>query len=128
MGQCNLYIASVKDSQLKEAIKIYLEDVCNPNIHEMKKILEDGGYMLPAPLDEATSPDQVPDMNTNAINDRMIGIAQWFAARSFMTIRNYHRANRWHVTFHEIAVEEKFMMPLPAMDAKGLMRTTMMGG
>lgn len=59
MGQCNLYIASAKDSQIKEAIKVYFEDVCNPNIHEMKKILEDDGYKLPAPLEEAASPSDV---------------------------------------------------------------------
>ncbi|MDT7531205.1 DUF3231 family protein [Sphingopyxis sp. SE2] len=146
MGQCNLYIASAKDPQIKEAIKVYLEDVCNPNIAEMKKILEDGGYMLPAPLEEATSPDQVRDIDTNAINDRMITISQWFGTRGFMTlwnnfaamsqrtdvrdafIRNYHRANRWHVAFNEMAIEKGHMMPLPTMDAKGLMRTTVMGG
>ena len=119
--------------------------MCNPNIYEMKKILEDGGYELPAPLEETTSPDQVPDLETNAINDRMIAIAQWFACRSFMQlwnnfagmsertdvrdafIRNYHRANRWHVTCHEMAVQKGHMMPLPTMDAKGLLRTTVMG-
>lgn len=143
MGQCNLYVAAAKDPQIKEAIKIYLEDVCNPNIGEMKKILEEDGYQLPAPLEEAVSPDKVPDMETNAINDRMIVIAQWFAARAFMLlwntgatmsertdvrlgfIRNYHRANRWHVAFHEIALEKGFLMPLPTMDAKGMMRTIM---
>jgi hypothetical protein len=50
MGQCNLYVASAKDPQIKEAIKTYLEDVCNPNIMEMKQILDDYGYGLPAPL------------------------------------------------------------------------------
>lgn len=145
MGQCNLYIASARDPEIKEAIKVYLEDVCNPNIQEMKKILEDGGYALPAPLEEATSPDKVPDMDTNAINDRMITIAQWFGTRGFMTlwnnfaamsqrtdvrdafIRNFHRANRWHVVFHEMAVRKGHMMPMPTMD-EGMMRTTMMGG
>jgi hypothetical protein len=138
MGQCNLYLAAVKDPQIKEAIKTYLEDVCNPNIYEMKKILEDGGYALPAPLEETMSPDKVPDQATDVANDRMIVIAQWFAARAFMTlwhnyasmsqrtdirdafIRNYHRANRWHVTFHEIAVEKKLMAPLPIVDPKDM--------
>lgn len=145
MGQCNLYIAAAKDPQINEAIKIYLEDVCNPNIAEMKKILEDGGYQLPAPLEEATSPDKVADIDTNAINDRMIVIAHWFAARAFMLlwntgatmsertdvrdafIRNYHRANRWQVAFHEIALEKGFLTPLPTMDAKGMIRAAVGG-
>ncbi len=88
MGQCNLYIAAAKDPQIKEAIGVYLRDVCYPNLHEMKKILEDDGYMLPAPLEEATTPDQVPVIDTSAVNDRMITIAQWFGCRSFMTLWN----------------------------------------
>jgi hypothetical protein len=136
MGQCNLYIASAKDPQIKEAIKTYLEDVCNPNIMEMKKILDDYGYGLPAPLEKTVSPDKVADTPTNAINDRMIVVAQWFAARAFMLLwntgatmsevtdvrdaflRNYHRANRWQVAFHEMALEKKFMMPLPTIAGK----------
>nr|WP_015061140.1 hypothetical protein [Pseudomonas sp. K-62]BAM13976.1 hypothetical protein [Pseudomonas sp. K-62] len=146
MGQCNLYIAAARDTQIKEAITVYLNDVCYPNLHEMKRILEVDGYMLPAPLEEAVTPDEVPSIETNAISDRMITIAQWFGCRSFMTLwnnfaamsqntdvraaflRNYHRANRWHVVCHTMAVEKGHMMPLPTMDAKGLMRTTMMGG
>jgi hypothetical protein len=71
------------------------------------------------------------------INDRMITIAQWFGTRGFMTlwqnfaamsqrtdvrdafIRNFHRANRWHVVFHEMAVAKGHMSALPTMDAKG---------
>ncbi|MBB4517475.1 hypothetical protein [Paraburkholderia fungorum] len=63
----------------------------------------------------------------------MIVIAQWFACRAFMLLwntgammseltdvrdaflRNYHRANRWQVVFHEMAVEKKFLMPLPTV-------------
>ncbi len=146
MGQCNLYIAAAKDPQIKEAIGVYLRDVCYPNLREMKKILEDDGYMLPAPLDEAAMPEEVAGIETNAINDRMITVAQWFGCRSFMTLwnnfaamsqnadvraaflRNYHRADRWHVACHQMAVEKGHMMPMPTMDAKGLLRTTMMGG
>lgn len=144
--QCNLYTASARDSQIKEAINVYLNEVCCPNLHEMKAILESNGYMLPAPLEEVVTPDQVPDIKMNGINDRMITIAQWFGTRSFMVlwnnfaamsertdvcdafIRNYHRANRWHVAYHKIAVEKSHMMPMPTMDAKGLLRTTTMGG
>ena len=41
--------------------------------------------------------------------------------------RNWHRANRWNVAYYDLAVQKGFMMPLPTMDAKGMMRTTMMG-
>ncbi|KGB55092.1 hypothetical protein FG91_01502 [Sphingopyxis sp. LC81] len=146
IGQCNLHIAAAKDPDLKEAIRIYMDDVCFPNLHEMKKILEDGGYMLPAPLDEATLPDQVPAVETNATTDRMISIAHWFDTHGFMVlwntfaamsqntevraafVRAWHRAERWHVAYHQIAVNKGHMMPMPNMDAKGMMRTVMMGG
>lgn len=55
MGQCHLYIGSAKDPQIMEAIKVYIEDGCNPNIQEMKKIVEVGVYPPPTPLEEATS-------------------------------------------------------------------------
>ncbi|GAA0738360.1 DUF3231 family protein [Sphingobium sp. SA2] len=131
MGQCNLYLGSAKDAKIKESIKIYLEDVCNPNIQEMKKILDDGGYALPAPMEETKGPDDIREVDMNAINDRAIVIAQWFAIRGFMTlwdnfaimsqrtdvrdafIRNYHRANRWHVAIYEMALESGHLKPLP---------------
>lgn len=140
MGQCNLYIGSAKDPELKETIKNYLEDVCNPNIMELKKLLDEAGYKHPVSLDEATSPDKIEDMNTNAINDRAIVIAQWFGTRAFMTlwqnfaamsqrtdvrdafIRNFHRANRWHVAFHEIALEKGYMQSFPTIDPKGVVQ------
>jgi hypothetical protein len=135
MGQCNLYLAAVKEPKIREAIRIYLDDVCNPNIHEMKNLLEKGGYPPPAPLEETVSPDKVQHWDTDVINDRMIVIGQWFATRAFMNlwnnyatmsqrtdvrdafIRNYHRANRWHVAFHELAVQESFMTPHPTVEA-----------
>jgi hypothetical protein len=138
MGQCNLYIAAVKDEEVKKAIRVYLDDVCNPNIFEMKNILGEGGYPLPAPLEETTSPDKVPHWDTDVINDRMIVIGQWFATRAFMNlwnsyaimcqrtevrdafIRNYHRANRWHVAFHELAMKYNFMPAKPIVEASDL--------
>lgn len=75
------------------------------------------------------------------INDRMIVIVQWLAARSFMLlwntgatmsqrtdvreafIRNYHRANRWQVAFHEIALERDIMAPLPEIALRREART-----
>lgn len=35
-------------------------------------------------------------------------------------IRNYDRANRCHVTFHELAVEKQLMAPLPPVDLKDM--------
>ncbi len=42
--------------------------------------------------------------------------------------RNWHRANRWNVAYYDLAVDKGFLMPMPTMDAKGLIRTAMMGG
>ncbi len=39
---------------------------------------------------------------------------------------NHHRANRWHIAFHDLAVKKGFL-PLPSLDAKGLLHTTTMG-
>lgn len=146
MGQCNLHIAAAKDLELREAIRIYLDDVCYPNLHEMKKLLEDGGYMVPAPLEEAVLPEQVAPIETKAITDRMISIAHWFDTHGFMVlwntfaamsqntdvraafVRAWHRAERWHVAYHELAIRKGHMMTMPSMDTKGMMRTVMMGG
>jgi hypothetical protein len=145
MGQCNLYIESASDPEIIEAIKVYLSDVCDPNFSEMKTLLEKNGMKLPVDPDNPTPPDQVEHVETNAIDDQMIVIAQWFAAQSFMNLcnqlgamaertdvrdaflRNYHRANRWHVAFYDLAVKKGFLMPLPTLDAKGMLRTTVMG-
>ena len=51
------------------------------------------------------------------------------SARTYATpSRNWHRANRWNVALSALAVEEKFLMPLPTMDAAGMMRITVMEG
>lgn len=131
MGQCNMYIAAAKDSEIKQAIKTYLMDVCNQNFMSMKKILQDGGYDVPVSEQNATSPDKVHDVQINAIDDQMIVVGQWFAARSFMQlwdmgainsqrtdirdafIQNFHRANRWHVAFHDLAVSKGHLQKLP---------------
>jgi hypothetical protein len=67
----------------------------------------------------------------------MITVAQWFATRAFMELwnsgaimsqrtdvrdaflRNYHRANRWHVAFYDMAVEKGYLAPLPNVEAGG---------
>lgn len=138
MGQCNIMIAAARDPELKEAIRIYLNDVCNPNFEELKEILERGGYELPASVENVKSPDEVADVETDAIDDRMIALGQFFATRAFMNlwntgaimsqrtdvrdafIRNYHRANRWHMAFYNLAVQKGHLEPLPNVDAKGL--------
>lgn len=90
-------------------------------------------------MENVTSPEKVADIETNAIDDQMIVIGQWFATLAFMQlwntgatlsqrtdvrdafIRNYHRANRWYVAFYDMAVEKGYMEPLPKMDAGGLL-------
>ena len=146
IGQCNLSIAAARDPEIKEAIRIYMSDVCYPNLKEMKQILDQGGYKLPVSLEKATRPEEVADIQTNAIDDQMISVAHWFMVMGFMDlwnkgasmsqrtdvrdafVRNWHRANRWHVASYDMAVEKGFLMPLPTMDAAGMLRTTMMGG
>lgn len=135
MGQCNIYIAAAKDQEIKEDIKTYLKDVCSPNFEELKQILEKGGYKLPVSIENVKSPDQLSNITTDAIDDQMIVLGQWFATRAFMQlwnngaiqsqrtdirdafIRNYHRANRWHVAYHDIAVKRGYLEPLPEIGA-----------
>ncbi len=31
-------------------------------------------------------------------------------------LRNYHRANRWHVAFYDMAVEKGYLTPLPNIE------------
>lgn len=134
MGQCYLYIQSAYDTDLIDAIKVYLSDVCDPNFSEMKALLEDNGYPLPASPEQVAGLEEISPMPTPAINDAMIVIAQWFAARAFMDIwsdgakqsqrtdvrdaflRCYHRANRWHLAFYDLAVGMGALTPLPTLD------------
>lgn len=53
---CNMYIAAAKDPEVKEAIKTYLEEVCNLNFSSLKRILQDGGYDVPVSEQNVTSP------------------------------------------------------------------------
>ncbi|WP_100501878.1 DUF3231 family protein [Geodermatophilus chilensis] len=132
MGQCNIYIATAQDQDLKDLISLYLKDVCDPNVEEMRVLLERGGYPVPIELDQA--PTSTDPVQIDAIDDTTIALGQWFATRAFMElwhtgamasdhadvrdafIRNYHRANRWHVAYHAIATEKGFLKPLPTMD------------
>lgn len=148
MGQCNVYIQAARDTDIKLAIETYRHDVCEPNLTELKKILEDGGYSLPQDYNavtEAKSLNELGQLLNAAIGDAQILTGMIFAAQGFMTrwnigtasskrtdvrdafVRNWHRANRWHLTFYDLAVEKGFVMPLPTMDAAGMMRAAVMG-
>lgn len=149
MGQCNLYIQAARDSEVKEALLTYRHDVCEPNITEMKVILDDGGYMHPRPYNGESENKSLQELGTVqnvAITDAQIIVQMIFGTHGFMNHwntgaamskrtdvreafrRNWHRANRWNVAYYDMAVDKKYMMPLPTMDAKGMARTVMMGG
>ncbi len=49
MGQCNLYIQALRNPMLRQSMETYRHDVCEPNLTEMKNLLEQEGYELPAP-------------------------------------------------------------------------------
>ncbi|WP_217585096.1 hypothetical protein [Microbacterium sp. GbtcB4] len=77
MGQCNIYIATARDQELKDLISLYLKDVCDPNVAEMQALLESSGYTVPLPLDAA--PTNTDPVESEAINDTTIALGQWFA-------------------------------------------------
>ncbi|WP_158633665.1 DUF3231 family protein [Tautonia sociabilis] len=149
IGQCNLYIQAAEDPEVKEAVLTYRHDVCEPNLTEMKAILDGPGYMEPQPYNAETEHKSLEELGTlpnAAMSNAEIIVQMVFGTRGFMNhwtqgagasmrtdirdafVRNWHRANRWNVAFYSLAVKKGFMMPLPTMDAKGLMRTTVMGG
>jgi hypothetical protein len=134
MGQCNLYIQALKSPKLREMMEVYRHDVCEPNQTEMKNILDEGGYELPAPynaIHDAKSVDFLGQMDTDAIDDRMILLGHKFSTEAFMNrwnegarlshraevreafFRNYNRAERWHLAAINMAKEMQFMEPQP---------------
>jgi hypothetical protein len=134
MGQCNLYIQTLKNPMIKKSMETYRHDVCEPNLTEMKNILEEGGYELPAPYNaktDAKSVDELGNLETDAIDDRMILIGHIFSVEAFMNrwnkaatlshraevrdafIRNYHRANRWHLASIAMAEKMQFIEAQP---------------
>jgi hypothetical protein len=134
MGQCNLYIQALRSSKLREMMEIYRHDVCEPNQTEMKNILDEGGYELPAPynaIHDAKSVDFLGQIETDAIDDRMILLGHKFSTEAFMNrwnegarlshradvrdafLRNYHRANRWHLAAVAMAEQMQFLEPQP---------------
>lgn len=134
MGQCNLFIQTLHNPMLRHSMVTYRNDVCSPNVTEMKQLLEAGGYALPAPDNAQTaalSDEQLGKLETDVINDRMILVGHIFTVEAFMNrwnqgaalshradvrdafIRNYHRANRWHLATVEMALKMKFIEPEP---------------
>ncbi|TFB18526.1 DUF3231 family protein [Filobacillus milosensis] len=134
MGQCNLYIQATTDPYIKKVIEIYRRDVCEPNLTELKLILEKGKYKLPAPynaISESMTVEQLGNIPTNAISDKQILIGFKYATLGFMNLwnmgashsfrtevreaflRNYHRANRWHLAFHAMSEKMGFLKPQP---------------
>lgn len=149
MGMSNLYIQAATDADLKHAIETYCHDVCEPNLTELKVVLDGGGYMLPHPYNvesESKTVQEFGDLPNAAMSDAEIALQMFFGTRGFMNhwnmgaaasqrtdvrdafVRNWHRANRWNVAFYAVAVGQNFLMPLPTMDAAGMVRTTVMGG
>jgi lipopolysaccharide biosynthesis glycosyltransferase len=134
MGQCNLYIQAAKNPEIKKAIEIYRHDVCEPNLTELKVILEQGNYKLPAEYNAITQSKSVLELGTiptTVIDDRQILIGFIFSTQAFMNLwnmgathcyraevrdaflRNYHRANRWHLAFRAMAEQMGLKDPQP---------------
>jgi hypothetical protein len=139
MAQCNLYLQILKNPMLQKSMLTYRRDVCEPNLTEMKKILEDGGYELPATyngVSDARDINELGSIETDAIDDRMLLIGHIFSVEGFMNrwnqgailshraevrdafLRNYHRANRWHLAAIEMAEKMEFIEPQPEIKLK----------
>lgn len=118
---------------IRSSMLSYRKDVCEPNVTEMKQILENGGYRLPAPynaVSDAKSLDELGSIQTDAIDDKMIMTGHIFQVESFMHrwnqgavmshradvrdafIRNYH-SNRWHLASIAMAEKMQFIEPQP---------------
>ncbi len=134
MAQCNLYTQVLENAMLRQSMETYRHDVCEPNLAEMKELLDAGGYELPAPYNaetEARTVDELGELETDAIDDRMILVGHIFSVEAFMNrwnegargshradvrdalIRNYHRANRWHLAAIAMAEKMQFIEPEP---------------
>lgn len=139
MGQCNLYIQVLKNPMIRSSMGTYRHDVCEPNLTEMRDVLEAGSYELPAPYNavhDARSTDSLGTLETDAIDDRMILVGHVFAVEAFMErwnrvaslshraevrdafFRNYHRANRWHLAAIAMAEKMQFIQPQPEISVR----------
>jgi len=138
MGQCNLFIQVLRNPMARNSMEVYRHDVCEPNLTEMKMILDGGGYTLPAPYNgvhDARSQDALGKLETDAVDDRMLLVGHIFTVEEFMYrwnqgavlshraelrdafIRNYHRANRWHLAAIAMAEQMQFIEPQPQIIA-----------
>lgn len=138
MGQCNVYIQLLRTPMLKQMMETYRHDVCEPNVTEMRNLLETSGYALPAPYNaerDAKSVQELGSLETDAIDDKMIVLGHIFAVEAFMNrwnegarhshraeirdafLRNYHRANRWHLALIAMAEQMQFLEPQPEITA-----------
>lgn len=140
MAQCNVFIQLLKNPMLRHSMVTYRNDVCSPNLAEMKEILERGGYELPAPYNgerEARSAEELGAIESDAIDDKMLLVGHIFAVEGFMHrwnqgaamshradvrdafVRNWHRANRWHLASIAMAEKMQFIEPQPEIGIAG---------
>lgn len=138
MGQCNLFMQALKNPMIRQSMLTYRQDVCSPNLAEMHEPLRQRGYEPPAPFNgarDAKSLDELPQIDTAAIDDQMILIGHIFTVEGFMNLwnklgtmthdadlrdaflRNYHRANRWHLATLAIAKKMQFLEEYPEIRA-----------
>lgn len=134
MGQCNLFIQALENPMIRQSMLTYRNDVCSPNVAEMHALFERRGYEPPAPFNgqrDARSLDELPHLHTDAIDDKMILIGHIFVVEGFMNlwnklgtmthdadlrdafVRNWHRANRWHLATMAMAEKMEFLQPFP---------------
>ncbi len=134
MGQCNLYLQVIKNTMIRQSMETYRHNVCEPNLTEMYMLLQAGGYELPAPYNaqrDARSIESLGQIETDAIDDRMLLVGHMFSVEAFMNrwnegarhshraevrdafVRNWHRANRWHLAAIAMAEKMQFIEPQP---------------
>lgn len=139
MSQCNLFLQVIKNPMMRKTMLTYRKDVCEPNQAEMKELLDAGGYKLPLDYNartEAKTLDELGTVDTDAIDDRSLLIGHIFNVEAFMNrwnqgaalshradirdafIRNYHRANRWHLAAIKMAEKMQFIEAMPIIEAK----------
>jgi len=91
-------------------------------------------YPLPGPYNACSDQKkakELGDVHTKAIDDRNIIIGHYFMVQGFIEIwktgimlshradvrdafvRNFHRANRWHLAAREMAIQKGYLPPQP---------------
>lgn len=123
-----------KQNIVEKAVSRMMGGTGTPNVTEMRQLLEAGGYALPAPYNgesEARSDEQLGRLETDVIDDCMIMVGPIYQVEAFMNrwnqgatlshradvrdafLRNYHRANRWHLAAIAMAEKMQFIEPEP---------------